>query len=262
MSVKAWESRDYTAAFALHRVRGDRPFTDRHLRRAAILAPHLTRAVRMSDRLAETRQAEALTGEALECLSGAAFVVDAEARISASNRAASALLRQGDGLLYGPHGLRAARPATTAELRRLIAAAAAPDGLAELDRSAALLLERPSGRRPFSSLIGPFRAGDGWDLWRGVRAAAIVLVSDPEVIATPSAERLRRLYGLTPAEAALAIAVTRGEGLGAVARGLGISLTTARTHLQRVFGKTGTNRQAELVRLLLTMSGGDRTQPL
>ncbi|MBZ9905308.1 LuxR C-terminal-related transcriptional regulator [Mesorhizobium sp. BR115XR7A] len=62
--------------------------------------------------------------------------------------------------------------------------------------------------------------------------------------------QLRDLYGLTPAEAAVATAITRGEGLQAVADELGISLTRARTHLQHVFEKTETRRQAELVRLI------------
>jgi DNA-binding CsgD family transcriptional regulator len=66
-----------------------------------------------------------------------------------------------------------------------------------------------------------------------------------------SAEQIRWLYGLTPAEAAVALAVLRGEGVRAIADGLGISVATARTHLHRIFEKTGTERQAELVRLIL-----------
>ncbi|TPK07044.1 hypothetical protein FJ872_24085 [Mesorhizobium sp. B2-5-9] len=62
--------------------------------------------------------------------------------------------------------------------------------------------------------------------------------------------QLRDLYRLTPAEAAVATAVARGEGLQAVADEVGISLTTVRTHLQHVFEKTETRRQAELVRLI------------
>jgi DNA-binding CsgD family transcriptional regulator len=62
---------------------------------------------------------------------------------------------------------------------------------------------------------------------------------------------LREDFGLTRAEAAVAIDVLKADGLQAAAGRLGISLATARTHLAHVFDKTGTRRQAELVRLLL-----------
>jgi DNA-binding CsgD family transcriptional regulator len=66
--------------------------------------------------------------------------------------------------------------------------------------------------------------------------------------------RLRRLHGLTAAEAAVAVLLARGEGLPAVGAALGIGHSTARTHLSRVFAKTGTSRQAELARLVEALS--------
>jgi len=62
---------------------------------------------------------------------------------------------------------------------------------------------------------------------------------------------LRRLYGLTPAEARLAQALVAGEHLNDIAEHLGITKETARSQLKAVFAKTDTHRQAELVRVLL-----------
>ena len=45
--------------------------------------------------------------------------------------------------------------------------------------------------------------------------------------------------------------ILQGDGIQATAERLGISPATARTHLLEVFQKTGTSRQAELVRVLL-----------
>jgi DNA-binding CsgD family transcriptional regulator len=58
-------------------------------------------------------------------------------------------------------------------------------------------------------------------------------------------------FELTPAEATLAREILKGDGLRGVSDRLGISLATAHTQLAHVFGKTGTRRQAELVRLIL-----------
>ena len=57
--------------------------------------------------------------------------------------------------------------------------------------------------------------------------------------------------GLTRAEAAFLGEIVKGDGLQAAADRLGVSLATARTHLRHVFEKTGTQRQAELVGLMV-----------
>jgi DNA-binding CsgD family transcriptional regulator len=69
-----------------------------------------------------------------------------------------------------------------------------------------------------------------------------------------SAAVLRSHYKLTPAEVRLAVALAEGRSLKEAAGGLGIRITTARAHLRQVFAKTGTSRQAALVRLVLTIS--------
>ena len=79
----------------------------------------------------------------------------------------------------------------------------------------------------------------------------LAFIADPDTLPVLPTEQIRGLYGLTAAEAEVALAVLDGEGVGAIADGLGISVATARTHLHRIFEKTGTKRQAELVRLIL-----------
>ena len=56
----------------------------------------------------------------------------------------------------------------------------------------------------------------------------------------------------------LASYVVRGRGLKACAKLIGISEPTARTHLRRIFEKTGTKRQADLVRLVYASRLGIR----
>lgn len=59
------------------------------------------------------------------------------------------------------------------------------------------------------------------------------------------------MFSLTPTEARLAVAIAEGSTPAEAAGFLGISVLTARTHLKRIFHKTATTRQAELVRLVL-----------
>ena len=98
-------------------------------------------------------------------------------------------------------------------------------------------------------VAAPHRSQFGWiDI---LRPTAILLITDPEQAAVVRGERLGQDFGLTPAETVFAVEISKGDGLQAAASRLGVSLTTVRTHLAHVFDKTGTRRQAELVRLIL-----------
>jgi DNA-binding CsgD family transcriptional regulator len=83
------------------------------------------------------------------------------------------------------------------------------------------------------------------------RRHAILFVTDPGQTRTTRLADVAGL-GLTRAEAAFAVEFANGHSLQTCAARLGISVTTAKTHLQRIFVKTGACRQAELMRVILT----------
>jgi DNA-binding CsgD family transcriptional regulator len=76
-----------------------------------------------------------------------------------------------------------------------------------------------------------------------------IFITDPHASSVPSAEQLRQRFGLTGAEAQVAGEIVKGGGLMQCAAVLKISAPTARTHLKRIFEKTGAERQAHFVRL-------------
>ena len=61
---------------------------------------------------------------------------------------------------------------------------------------------------------------------------------------------LRALFDLTPAEARIAASLAAGQTLEAASAESGIMASTGRSHLKRVFDKTGTHQQSQLVALL------------
>jgi DNA-binding CsgD family transcriptional regulator len=167
-----------------------------------------------------------------------------------ANRAANEIAASRDGLSLGTRGLRAALASDDAALQRLIRQACIGDG--HVPRaSGRLAISRGSGRKPYTVQVIPLRSSHA--LFLNGPAAALVLIVDPERAAHLPPEDLQKLYDLTPAEAEVAIRVLRGHGLQYVADELHVTLSTVRVHLQRVFEKTGTNRQAELVRLLIEL---------
>jgi DNA-binding CsgD family transcriptional regulator len=85
----------------------------------------------------------------------------------------------------------------------------------------------------------------------GERAVAAIYVTDPEQVSERPEVVLIRLYGLTPAEAKVAALIVRGMSARQAAEGLAISYNTVKSHLKRVFAKTGTKRQGDLIRLIV-----------
>jgi DNA-binding CsgD family transcriptional regulator len=67
---------------------------------------------------------------------------------------------------------------------------------------------------------------------------------------------LARLFGLTPAETAVALALADGKTPDEHAAEAGVGISTVRTHLRAVFDKTCTRRQPELVRLMVLLQAG------
>ncbi|MGY2051834.1 helix-turn-helix transcriptional regulator [Methylobacterium sp. JK268] len=109
------------------------------------------------------------------------------------------------------------------------------------------LVERP-GRRPLVVLALPAPPMGAED------PPTLLLLLDLDHTALPSTDAMERAFGLTPAEARLAVHLARGATLAEVAEQHGLSVHTVRTQLAAVFGKTGTGRQAELVALVLRLA--------
>jgi DNA-binding CsgD family transcriptional regulator len=214
------------------------------------LIPHLQRALQLNRRLAELEVVRLGSVELLDRLRKASLVVDAVCRVLFANRAAEEILADRIGLHRGADCvLRAGRHVETAALHKLVAGAAALSADGEDGSGGRLRLSRGEDRAPLSVLVVPLPAETSWLASR--HPTAMLFVTDPERSSNPTAASLRAEFGLTRMEAALALEVLDGKGLKVAARRLEISPTTARTHLTAVFDKTGTRRQAELVRILL-----------
>jgi DNA-binding CsgD family transcriptional regulator len=66
---------------------------------------------------------------------------------------------------------------------------------------------------------------------------------------------MKTMYGLTPAESRLADLLLEGLEVRGIADSLGITIETTRFYLKRVLAKTGTRRQSELMKLMLSLPG-------
>jgi DNA-binding CsgD family transcriptional regulator/PAS domain-containing protein len=229
---------------------------DRAVTLLAALAPHLQRATHANLRLRDAGNLHAGLDDAFDRLPNALLVVDARSRILFANARARALLAADDGLSSLRGELSSFRPEDTRRLRALVGAAV----------GGGIALERRSAGAALSALIVPLRGKTTCMLQAGCAAQprALVVVTDPDDAVTPAhavVDRLRALYGLTVAEARIAVRVAGGRNLQEVAAAMSIGPGTAHTHLKRVFEKTGVHRQSSLARLLSRNGALDLAAP-
>jgi DNA-binding CsgD family transcriptional regulator len=170
-------------------------------------------------------------------------VVDREAKVLFMNRSGAEYLAKGDGFSVSPTGIcRAQRPAKTAELHRLIQTVVDDT---ETAPPKAISLGRASEGRPLSVVVARLRPR------AEAEKVAVLLISDPDRQELPSLATIGQLFELTETEARLALHLAEGLRVEEAAAAMGITVSSARTYLKRVFGKTGVTRQAELVRLII-----------
>jgi DNA-binding CsgD family transcriptional regulator len=195
--------------------------------------------------------------EVMDCLEHGVLLVNAEASVHFVNRRAQDLIHAQELSLVGQQ-LRAGSLRHTMILHELIARYARENGddaqrqEVTYHRLGRLMLQF-AGVSPYFSL------------GLGAKRLVAVFVIDPESFSEPTPAELQRHFGLTPTEAEVACEIAKGEGVATCARRMDISPATARSHLRRIFEKTGTKRQAQLVRAILALRPAIRArsqQPL
>lgn len=216
-----------------------------------MLIPHVQTALLLRARLDVADACNLFSETALDAMSIAAFLVRRNGQIRHMNQLAAVHLQGAEGLRSHRGRLAATDSYEDAQLQFLIAGAC---GWKDADSlpGGAMRIVRHHTRTSLQLAIVP--APDQNRLTeRG--SCALVFVSDPSSPHKPRASLMRQLYGLTPAEARLADLLLEGLELREIAARSLIKLETARFHLKRVLSKTGTRRQTELVRLMLSLPG-------
>jgi PAS domain-containing protein/DNA-binding CsgD family transcriptional regulator len=239
------------AGIALHRTRAAGRYERADIERFGLLYRHLQRALLIGARIGTFEAQQQFSEEWLSGRNVGVVLLDRSARVTFVNRYAERLVQQEDGIRLTQGCLELTRERDNRELQALIGQALR--GHAGTVMGGALRAPRPSGRRPYSLLIGPTSISPvALTLFR---PAASVIITDPEHSVVAPAQLLQRLFHLTAAEARLAARLAAGQDLRGAAGELHITYGTARARLAQIFQKTQTRRQSELLRLLLTTLG-------
>ena len=230
------------------------PFDEDVLRLFCQLDPHLRRSLLLGFRLDGYRALQCAEFHVLDRLSAGIVLLDRSARVVFANTAARAMTGNDGPLRLRNSVITTMLPAHSQRLRDLVDAAVRGVPIGTMS------LPHPHDGRLFTVLASSVRSRD-IDRFGGFGmrdAAAVLVIHDPARPMEIPVEWIADAYGLTPAEARVALCAASGITIPETAHRLNVSPNTVKTHLRKVFAKTGVSRQTELARLVAPM---DLMQP-
>jgi DNA-binding CsgD family transcriptional regulator/PAS domain-containing protein len=199
---------------------------------------------------------------ALELTPVAVAIVTDSGKLLERNGEFARMLDAGDGIRLVGGDIQATDEMDRPALRGAVELMAAPT--ARTGRRI-LRLGRTGGETPLAVIVSkaPFspqkmEAG-------AVRGLACLAIVDPGRQSTPATEVLMELFGLTQAEARVALQIGAGKSINETAGEFGVKVGTVRSQVTSIFAKTGLNRQQEVALFvrdlgdLSRLSGGSQS---
>jgi DNA-binding CsgD family transcriptional regulator len=230
----------------LHRGATAGPFDAADLERLSVYARDLERLFKVKGELAAARREGAQAKAGLDTLAYGVIVVASDARVLGVNHAGERILRRGDGLVERRGVLCLARGSSAALHGAIETSASAQAALAQSVR-----VERAPDRTPYLITLCPMPPGD----------RLMILFRDPDVEDVSLTSRLRSLFDLTLAEAAVAADLARGVALGDIARRRGVGPNTLKTQLASIMHKMRCRRQAQVAAIVAALPPAPAPDP-
>jgi len=244
-------SADRMEALSLWRTTGQGPFHEETRRLLELLYPHIQKSMELRHVLRTTQQRLAGVEAMLDASPTATFLVTSRGRLMHRNAAADNLLVEGDAMSLESGTLVTASTKCRDALRALLQNTGERAGkpIAAPGGKTTITIQTKSGNQPLYLLAVPLAPAER----RRSGADIMLLISDPGCPITVPHEILQSIYGLTPALADVANGLLKGYSLDYIARLRHVSIGTVRQQLKSILSKTGTVRQSDLVRQLLSL---------
>lgn len=238
---------------AVQRSKHTGDFRQEEIDRFSQLIPHLQRAFKINRHITHLEHRGGMAEQALDQLGIGIILVDESKQVCFLNRKADAIITTQQGLRLTSSKLSASTPQDNSQLQQLIQEAVLT-GLRRGTDSAGAIRIMPDNHSgtPLSILVTPLNPSSIPTAFATPQVCAGIFIGSSNLADRPDTHVIQMLYDLTPSEARLAAELTCGFNLNEICDHFNISYHTARSHLKIIFQKTYTNRQAELVSLILS----------
>jgi DNA-binding CsgD family transcriptional regulator len=221
-------------------------------RRMGLIAPHVRRAALVGQAI-DLKQVEAATfADMLDGLSAGMFLIATGGQMVHANAAGRGMLGAGE-VLRSVHGRLVTCDTQVNEVLRETSVAANNGDAGLGGKGITLVLTAPDGERYVAHVL-PLASSARRGAGNAYTATAAMFLRKAELQSPPAPEVIGETYKLTPAELRVLLSIVEVGGIPEVAIALGVADTTIKTHLGRLFEKTGARRQADLVKLVAGFS--------
>ena len=250
ITLKVLQTRQRSGLFVVNRIASMSRYGDAETSLLTLLSPHICRAITISDALnLKTVRSEALEA-ALNALASGVYLVDLLGRIIFMNRIAERQVEKYDALRIENSHLAPTDRVARASLRAAIDQAIIDEAATPVS-GFSIALHASEGAGLVASIL-PLTRGERQNICGAFAAKAAIFVQDPAVVPPFPGEAFAKLYSLTGSELRVLLAMAPGLSVKEAAEVLGISETTAKTHIQHIYAKTGVSKQTELMLLFMS----------
>jgi DNA-binding NarL/FixJ family response regulator len=243
-----------TVGVGLQRRGGSGPWPSEELMQPLTeLAPHLQRAMLIHREFSRLKAREQALQSGIDKLLIGHILVDQSMSVVYSNPSADKILKEHPALRCREGKLCAYRSEDTERIYNAVQTAIlAQDDDDSNQCSTALGLTHHDVTTTLPLLVTPATGSGVGDEQNMISSHVAIIISDPEHNQPVPPEALVNTYGLTKTQAKVAIAIANGLTSPEIADLLRVKQSTIKTHTKAIFQKVGVNRQAELVKVLLT----------
>lgn len=226
-------------------IRGPRrkDFGEEEKRLLRLLMPHFQRALVIYWKSANDRLQHIAHESALDMLGYGLAMIGHDGKAVFLNQSAEAILKSADGL-WLKNGQITTYLSGSGALSALVASATSGMG-------GSLMVQRPSGRAPYTLLAAPLTESHRFAQLAGMPAAVLLMLDPAQSSNGPGLAAFAGAYQLTGAEMRVLELLLQNQPPQQIADQLELSIHTVRTHLSRLYAKTETQSQRELVALVI-----------
>lgn len=217
-----------------------------------LLVPHLRRALSISDLIDRKNLATDTFERMLDAVPVGVVAVDARCRVLHANQVANELLSASDPLAVRAGKVIVPGSTTTTLLLQEAVARASDNEVTMVGNGGGVPLRFGDGRPAVGHVLPLRHRAAHQEMATG--AVAAIFIATPVDAAPAPVDALVALYGLSEAESRVLVQICEGLNRGQAAAALRVADSTVKTHLNRIFAKTGTATQSELVRLVVSLS--------
>ncbi len=233
------------SALIVCRGREDGPYGEREVSILRPLMGHLRRAALLHGEFSAMRAQLSIFSGHLDRYPHPFLLVDAECRLLYANSAAHEVVAIADGL-----AMENGRIVLLSSRQSKLLASINDVARGQDPPVRHIEVPRLSKKRPYRLVVMNIPRLGALPFGTSQPAAAVLLM-DSEAALEPDPTILREVFSLTPAEARITARLILGRSVEAIALEAGVSVETVRSQVRSVLSKTGTNRQGELISLVL-----------